>query len=310
MMKYAHGAGKRGPYFEGWYLKHQTREGAALALIPACHIDCEGRRGASLQVVADGKAWWLAYPDTEFRACGEMFCVGVGRSLFTRREMRLHIEGDGLSLHGTVRYGPFTPLKSDIMGPFRFLPAMECAHGVISMAHPLEGSLTLNGKKLDFSGGTGYIETDRGRSFPGADLWTQCAWQGPRPGSLMLSIATIPMAGARFTGCICAVCYGGQEYRLATYRGARVERWSAAGAVIRQGKYRLSAELLKGEGCPLRAPARGVMGRTVHESLRSTVRYRFWAGETLLFDRTDRCAGFEYAGNRESQWDDFYRKDD
>ena len=37
------------------------------------------------------------------------------------------------------------------------------------------------------------------------------------------------------------------------------------------------------------------MGRTVHESLRSTVRYRFWAGETLLLDHTDRCAGFEYA---------------
>ena len=84
MEKYYHGAGKRGPYFEGWYLKHQTREGAALALIPACHIDREGRRGTSLQVIADGKAWWLAYPDTEFRAFGEMFRVRVGRSLFTR----------------------------------------------------------------------------------------------------------------------------------------------------------------------------------------------------------------------------------
>lgn len=223
MEKYYHGAGKRGPYFEGWYLKCQTREGAALALIPACHIDREGRRSASLQVVADGEAWWLAYPDAEFRAFGEMFCVRVGRNLFTRRQMCLDIEGDGLSLHGTMRCGPFTPLRSDIMGPFRFLPAMECAHGVLSMAHPLEGSVTLNGKTLDFSG---------------------------------------------------------------------------AGAVIRQGKYRLSAELLKGEGCPLRAPAGGVMGRTVRESLCATVRYRFWAGETLLLDRTDRCAGFEYAENR------------
>ena len=246
MEKYYHGAKKRGPYFEGWYLKCQTREGAALALIPACHIDREGRCGASLQVVADGQAWWLAYPDAEFRAFGEMFCVRVGRSLFTRRGMCLDIEEDELSLHGTVRCGPFTPLRSDIMGPFRFLPAMECAHGVLSMAHPLEGSVTLNGKTLDFSGGVGYIETDRGRSFPERYLWTQCVWQGDRPGSLMLSIATIPLAGLRFTGCICAVCCGGREYRLATYRGARVERWSGAGAVIRQGKYRLSVELLKG----------------------------------------------------------------
>ena len=296
MGMYYHGRGKRGPYFEGWYLKHQTREGAALALIPACHTDRAGRRSASLQILADGQSWWLEYPGAAFHASEQVFYVQVGQILFTEQETRLHVEQNGLSLHGTVRYGPFTPLQSDIMGPFRFLPAMECAHGVLSMGHPLEGSLTLNGKTLDFSGGTGYIETDRGRSFPSAYLWTQCVWQETGLHSLMLSVATISMAGLRFTGCICAVCCGGKEYRLATYRGARAERWSAGGASIRQGKYRLTAELLEGKGCPLRAPAGGVMGRTIHESLRSTVRYRFWAGETLLLDHTDRCAGFEYAG--------------
>ena len=172
---------------------------------------------------------------------------------------------------------------------------MECAHGVISMGHPLEGSLTLNGKTMDFSGGMGYIETDRGRSFPSTYLWKQCAWQGNCPGSLMLSIATIPLVGVRFTGCICAVRYSGREYRLATYRGARVEQWSGAGAEVRQGKYRLTAELLEGRGCPLRAPVAGVMGRTIRESLCATVRYRFWDGKALLFEHLDRCAGFEYA---------------
>ena len=50
---------KRGPYFAGWYLKHQTGSGNALALIPAMHIDAAGRRGASLQVIAGGQAWWI-----------------------------------------------------------------------------------------------------------------------------------------------------------------------------------------------------------------------------------------------------------
>ena len=68
------------------------------------------------------------------------------------------------------------------MGPFRFLPGMECSHGVISMGHALEGTLTLNGAVLDFAGGTGYVETDRGRSFPSAYLWTQCAWREARCG--------------------------------------------------------------------------------------------------------------------------------
>lgn len=293
MAAYYHGREKRGPYFEGWYLKHQTRDGAALALIPAYHIDGMGRRSASLQVITEGESWCLEYP--AFHADGQSFCVQVGNSLFTSRETRLHVEREGLSLHGAVFYGPFAPLKSDIMGPFRFLPFMECAHGVISMGHPLEGSLTLNGKRMNFSGGTGYIETDRCRSFPSAYLWTQCAWREPRLASLMLSVAAVPIAGVRFTGCICAVCYGGREYRLATYRGARVEQWCSTGAVIRQGQYRLTAELLEGEECPLHAPVIGIMGRTVRESLCSVVRYRFWEGKALLFEHIDRCAGFEYA---------------
>ena len=111
----------------------------------------------------------------------------------------------------------------------------------------------------------------------------------------MLSIATIPLGPLGFTGCICAILHGGKEYRLATYRGVRVEKWSETGAVIRQGKHRLEVELLSGTGHPLKAPVQGAMGRTIHESLCSTIRYRFWAGETLLFDHTDPRASFEYS---------------
>ena len=295
MGTYYHGREKRGPYFEGWYLKHQTRDGAALALIPAFHIDRAGWCSASLQVVADGQSWWLEYPGAAFRASEQVFHVQVGQSLFTREETRLCVEREGLSLHGTVRYGPFASLRSDIMGPFRFVPGMECAHGVISMGHLLHGTLNLNGEEMDFSDGIGYIETDRGRSFPNRYLWTQCLWREPQRSSLMLSVATIPLPAGQFTGCICAVLHNGREYRLATYRGARIEQWSDAGAVIRQGNHRLSVQLLKQRSHPLRAPVDGVMGRTVHESLRAKARYCFWRGDELIFEHTDNCAGFEYA---------------
>ena len=200
MKKYYHGAGRRGPYFEGWYLKYQAREGAALALIPALHIDGEGRRSASLQVLTDRGSWWLEYPGTEFQASEKQFQVRVGQNIFNDTGAWLHIQREGLSLHGVLRSGPFTPLRSDIMGPFRFLPGMECAHGVLSMGHPLEGTLMLNGERLDFSGGTGYVETDRGRSFPSAYLWAQCAWGGPADSGLMLAVASVPFAAGRFTG--------------------------------------------------------------------------------------------------------------
>lgn len=292
MSKYYHGAGRRGPYFEGWYFKCQTARGEVLALIPAFHISREGQRSASLQVITEGGSWWLEYPDAEFRAAEDRFEIHMGQNVFCRTGAGLHVERDGLSLHGTLRCGPFTPLRSDIMGPFRFVPGMECSHGIISMGHPLYGTVSVNGRPMDFSGGTGYVETDRGRSFPSAYLWTQCVWQG---GSLMLSIAKIPMGLGGFTGCICALRCRGREYRLATYRGARVERWSGAGATIRQGKYRLTVEILENNGRPLRAPVEGRMDRTIRESLRAKARYRFWEGKTLLLDHTDCSAGFEYA---------------
>ena len=115
----------------------------------------------------------------------------------------------------------------------------------------------------------------------------------------MLSIATIPLGAAGFTGCICAVVHQGREYRLATYRGVRIEEWSGSGAVIHQGRYRLAVEVLEGAGQPLRAPAEGAMVRTIHESLCARLRYRFWEGEKLLFDHVDSQASFEYADGAE-----------
>lgn len=292
MESFFHGKDNNGPYFEGWYLKCQKADGTAIALIPAFHIDRKSRRSASLQVIADNGVWWKEYPAEAFSAARGQFLVRLGRNLFSEAGVSLHIEQPGLTLYGRLDFGAFLSLKSDIMGPFRFLSNMECSHGVISMAHSLQGWLTLNGERLDFSGGTGYIETDRGCAFPSAYLWAQCAWPH---GSLMLSVAAIPLAGIRFTGCICALIHNGKEYRLATYRGVRVERWSGGGARIRQGKYRLEVELAEEQPQPLRAPVNGEMGRIIHESLRAKLRCRFWSADKLLVDQTACIGSFEYS---------------
>ena len=294
-MGFFHSTNRTSPYFEGWYFKHQNPQGQTLALIPAFHVDKEGCRTASLQVISKDQAWWLEYPEAQLKISRQPFQVQIGQSCFGSQGIDLYIQQDNLSLYGSLRYGPFTALRSDIMGPFRFLAGMQCTHGVISMGHPLEGVLELNGERLDFSNGIGYIETDRGRSFPSKYLWTQCLWDGPEPGSLMLAIAMIPLPVGGFTGCICALLYGGQEYRLATYRSVRIETWSSSSTVIRQGKYRLETELLNERRQPLRAPVEGRMERTIHESLCAEVRYRFWHGGSLLFQHTDPNASFEYS---------------
>ena len=286
---------RTGSYFEGWYLKHQNRKGQTRALIPAYHIDSAGQRTASLQVISNSDAYWLECPDAQLQCSRQPFQIQIEQSSFSSQGIDLHTEQAGLSLHGTLHYGPFTILRSDIMGLFRFFAGMQCSHSVISMGHSLQGTLVLNGEQLDFSNGIGYIETDRGHSFPSTYLWTQCLWDGPERNSLMLAAATIPFPVGGFTGCICFVFYRGREYRLATYRGAKIEEWSPSGAIIRQGKYRLEAELLKERKHALRAPVEGRMERTIHESLCAEVRYRFWRGQELLFQHTDPYASFEYS---------------
>jgi len=284
------------PYFEGWYFKCQTKDGKTIALIPAIHKDGSGQRSASLQVISEAGTWWLEYPEAEFRVVRQPLRISLGHNIFGEGGISLQVEHSGLSLHGNLRHGSLTPLQSDIMGPFRFLSELECTHGVVSMGHRLDGTLTLNDETLDFSGGLGYLETDRGRSFPDKYLWTQCNWAKPENTGLMLAVATIPiLKHIRFTGIICSIHYNKREYRLATYKGARIKTWSAHGAKVVQGKYQLVVEVLEKQGQPLRAPVEGAMGRIIHESLCTKVRYRFWQKEHLIFDHTDDGASFEYS---------------
>ena len=272
MKKYFHGANKSGPYFEGWYFKCQTQDGQSLALIPAFHISENGHQSASIQVFADKQAWYLDYPASAFAVSQDSLYVAIGENCFSDAGLHLNVEREDLSLYGEVEFGPFQILKSNIMGPFQWFANIECVHSVISMRHVLRGRLEINDSVLDFNQGIGYIEADRGRSFPTTYLWTQCLWDNC---SMMLSIADIPLGKLQFAGCICAIVLDGKEYRLATYRGVRLLNWSSNGASWRQGKYRLEVDLLEQKPQPLRAPSDGNMSRTIHESLCAKVRYRF-----------------------------------
>lgn len=134
-------------------------------------------------------------------------------------------------------------------------------------------------------------EGDRGRSFPKKYIWTQCFFSD---GSLMLSEADIPMAGIYFTGIIGVVLWQEKEYRLATYLGAGAVEIQNKMARIVQGNLELEVRLLQSAEHPLKAPAKGDMVRTIHESAACWAFYRFCKeGRTLFAFETDR-ASFEY----------------
>lgn len=113
-------------------------------------------------------------------------------------------------------------------------------------------------------------------------------------GALMLSVADIPMMGIHFTGMIGIILWRGKEYRIATYLGARVVKIRNKTVRVIQGSLELEIRLLEASGRPLKAPSKGDMVRTIHESASCRVFYRFCIGGCTLFAfETDR-ASFEF----------------
>jgi hypothetical protein len=219
----------------------------------------------------------------------------------------LDIDRLGLRISGEVRFGPFSGIKYDAMGPFRFFPFMECRHTVISMYHGLSGQIEINGAKLDFDGGRGYIEGDKGRSFPKKYFWTQCnSFDGQgAPDSLFSSCAVIPYLGLKFTGTVSVIILNGREYRLATYLGAKVTAFSDKELIITQGRGRkymrleITALDKNDNAHKLKAPADGAMSRIIEESLNRNVRFKFIVGKDenarTLFNLEASRAAFEYS---------------
>lgn len=276
-------------YFEGWYFKQQAGD-SAVALIPALH-GAQENDSASLQIVTQGKAYHVLYPKEALRVLNrDEPDLILGSSRFSTRGIHLDVATDGVRAVGDLVFGASTRLKQDIMGPFQFVPFMECRHSVFSMSHTVCGSLVVNGTTLDFAGGQGYLEGDRGSSFPKHYLWTQCLFPG---GSVMLSVAQIPFLGRSFTGVIGVVLLNGREYRFATYLGARVAEIGSGSATVRQGNSSVSVQLLERDGELLAAPVQGAMTRQIREHLVCRARYRFCRGDKVVFDFESSHASFE-----------------
>ncbi len=270
-------------YFQGWYFKNQSAMDI-ISFIPAYHRNEHGMPQASIQVIMPKKAHQIFYPFDEFRTSKDKLAIRVGENLFTSQGIRLNILTEKLTITGKLNYYELTPPKHDMMGLFRYLPWMPCQHNIYSLVHGIEGELKVNGKRIAFKHGQGYIEGDQGNSFPRDYLWTQCCWKDGDYNSLMLSVADLQLGPISFTGCMGVVYYKRREYRFATYLGVKIKRMSPDKIWVQQGKYELQVRILDQEENILLAPVKGSMVRRVYESVNSKIHYRFLVDGKVLFD--------------------------
>lgn len=291
--------------FEGWYFKHSA-EGKVYSFIPGLAVGTDGEKSAFLQVITQEGSHFFRFPAESFHSDPQKLRVEVGDSVFGASGAEVSVSQEGIRISGKIRYSPLQLLQRSlycptVMGPFSYLRFLECSHDVVSMRHGLTGTLTINEKPVELTGGTGYIERDAGRSFPRAWLWYQSNCF-PEPGDgVMLAAARVPVGSAfSFPGLLCVCHAGGREYRLATYCGGRLERVlrreREVGLVARQGGDRLEVRVRADAGRELRAPLLGDMSRVIREFPCCNSAVRLTRNGKVLLQGVGKCAGFEQIG--------------
>lgn len=301
-----HGWGKTKKYFEGWYYKVLTADQKyAFAFIPGIAMDTNGQKHAFIQVL-DGKkqtAEYIRFPADDFVATADTYRIQIDGNLFTSDKMMLNLE----NARGELQFATTVPWPSHwyspgIMGPYAFVPFMECYHGVLSMDHEIRGTLEINHEKIDFTGGRGYTEKDWGHSFPSAYIWFQSNHFSDAGISVKASVAKIPWLGSSFVGFIAGVYFNGQLIQFTTYNGSQLLRSVADKETVEvtfeNRKYRLEIRVHRNDATELASPIAGFMDGRISESMTSTVEVKLThksTGETI-FNDTGLSTALEVAG--------------
>lgn len=306
-----HGFGRKPPFFEGWYFKLVNADRQQRwAVIPGIFLAEDAAKNHAFIQVLDGmtgRATYHEYPAESFWAHPTRFELRVGDSTFSANSITLDINAVQRRVAGTVEFRgavrlPSSAFQPGIMGPFAYIPAMECYHGIVSLDHDMRGSLDIDGHNVDFSGGRGYIEKDWGTNFPSAYVWMQSNHFSTVGTSLSASVARIPLWGLNFPGFIIALWHEGKHSRWATYTGARITHLHISEThvewVVTGWRTRLTLTAQRHEGGLLMAPLRTDMHKRVDETMCSAIHMRLETrGGRLLLDDTTEVAALEVYGD-------------
>ena len=270
-----HGWGKKKKYFEGWYYKILSEnEEVAMAIIPGIAMDAQGKQQTFIQVL-DGKrltAKYYKFDIASFATIHDKFEVSIDNNYFSKTSIELNLP----EIHGHLSFSNQVPwpnslLSPGIMGPFAFVPFMECYHGILSMDHNIEGVLNINNEPIDFSGGRGYMEKDWGQSFPSAYIWFQSNHFNDSGVSIKASVAKIPWLGSSFVGFIAGLYFENQLIEFTTYNRSNLIRSQVSSTtveiIIINKKYRLELNVERSDATELSSPILGLMDGRISESM-------------------------------------------
>lgn len=295
-----HGKGKQN-FFEGWYFKlSDTKKNYVLAVIPGVSIGSDSH--AFIQILDSNHFTnYYRFELLDFHFSNKPFKISIGNNHFSLNRLELNLEG----IKADVAFGMLNPwpvsfFNPGAMGPYGFLPFLECYHGILSFNHTAAGAVVINGKKKDFQQGNGYIEKDWGTSFPKSWIWAASNNFEMSTASFSASIANVPFGTNYFVGFIIGLYVEGNLYQFTTYNGAKVYDLSINENKISfkalRKKYSLDVVITKNEGGILLAPESGNMTGRVNESLNSEIQIILQYKSKTIFVSKSNNTGLEITG--------------
>ncbi len=299
-----HGRKSSRPYFEGWFFKHSSKAGS-LAVIPGVFRGVSGKDDtAFIQVLLSNpvQSFFVRYPFRSFHSDKKRFDIQIGESSFSLEGAAVCI--NEIELEARLAYSKIVTLETSvlspsIMGPFSYLPGMQCNHGVLSLRHEVNGYACCGDRRMDFDNADGYIEKDWGEAFPESWVWMQCA---DKESAFMCSIARIPLGIFSFTGLICVLLADGKQYRFATYNGGKLERLEmkkgSVTAEITKKNLRLAVNACNESFGSLKAPTKTGMDRVIAESIGAKYRISLFDNGNEIFLGSFDGGGLEANGAR------------
>ncbi|MEL7569833.1 MAG: tocopherol cyclase family protein [Eubacteriaceae bacterium] len=298
---------KKKNYFEGWYFKNIDKaKNNALAVIPGISYSKSKNECHCFIQILDSikdKTYYIKFDLNEFKYNENYFEIEIGNNYFSAKQMSIDICNDDIFLKGVLKFDNViqlekTILRPGIMGPFSYIPFMECYHAIVNIHHEISGQIEFNGDNIDFNNGYGYIEKDWGTSFPKAWIWLQSNHFYKDNASVMFSIAKIPFMKRRFSGFISFLRVKGEIYYFATYTNAKIRKLyihnNKLEIIINDKDYIFELYAENSSGGLLKAPQKGEMVREIYESIDAKVRVVLKDKKgNLLFEGEGTNAGME-----------------
>jgi len=305
------GSGKTKNYFEGWYYKLVSKdEKNAYAIILGISLTGNSKSHAFIMILdaRKQKLYSQEYPLNEFFADKNSFKIKIGRNSFSKNHIHIEMNQESNIITAELNFQNITPwpvtlLSPGVMGWYRFIPFMECYHGVLSFNHTISGLIEINNEKIDLTNGRGYMEKDWGSSMPSSWIWMQTNHFNEDNVSLFGSIAKIPWLHNYFTGYIFGLFYKGQLYKFTTYNGSELTELMVSKEKIKikleNKNYQLKIEALRTEGVDLPAPKMGEMISKVNESLKSEINLELIDKKInkTIFSGNGKNSGLEFVGD-------------